>query len=157
MNEATPEELHNRYRELNDDELLVLAAESSELTPAAAAALQQELIIRKLREDEIADTRTTLQLRKAEEDEYNAAFFDRRRQISSQLITLAHVLVLSCLWFLIGIVVRWLCDSSRSATRFQTVVFLICAVPYAIWQLIVGVKKARRKILDSVLRASQRG
>jgi hypothetical protein len=49
MNEATPEELRERYRKLALEELLVLAADASQLTPGAAKALHQELKDRNLR------------------------------------------------------------------------------------------------------------
>jgi hypothetical protein len=155
MNEATLEELRERYRKLPVEELLVLAADSSQLTPAAAKALHQELKERKLSQRDVAETRARVNHWRAEEDEYKAVLFDPWRKIVGAFTELAHLLVMGCLWLLLGAVARWFFRSSDSAKRFQEVGFIACFVPYVLWRVGSAVKKVRRKkLLDNAFRSS---
>ena len=150
MKEATLEELTQRYRDLSDDQLLVLAADSSQLTPGAAAALRLELKGRNLSESEVAETRATVEHWRGEEDEYKASLFDPRRKIIGALADLAHLLVIGFLWLFIGVIARWLCHSPKSVWRFQIVVFFICFVPYVLWRVATAIKRwQRKKLLDN--------
>src|SRR5579862_6479915 len=100
MKEATPEELRERYRELPDSRLLILAAEASGLTPEAAAALHQELKNRKLNHLDIAETSASVGKWRAQESEPYAEMFNLRKQIGYGLIDLVYFLGMLCILLL---------------------------------------------------------
>lgn len=145
MKESTPEEIRKRYRELSDDQLLVLAVDSSQLTAASAAALRLELKSRKLGQTEVAETRTTLEQWRAKEPRYDATSFDPWRDLIGTWSSLLHSLLLCCLWLLLQYAARWLFHSNQSAKNFEIVVFSLCIVTYLGWRLVSWVKTVRRR------------
>lgn len=147
MKEATPEELRQRYRELSDNQLIVLAAEASELTPAAAAALEQELKSRKVTQHDRAETGAAVRQWKEGENAEYSGMFNLRKQFGYRLTDLVYFLGMICVLLLVGGIAKLFCHSPESVIRFQKVASLVLFLSYFFWRVADAMGKARRKKL----------
>lgn len=145
MKEATPQELRERYRDLSDGELLLVAADSSGLTPGAASALRSELSRRKLSNAEISETRENLKRWREEEARYQPAPVDLRTQIRGALISLIQFFAILVLWLVVHITVRKFTHSNETVERFDNAVFSVFALLYVLWRAVTALRKMRRK------------
>jgi hypothetical protein len=153
MKEATPEELRQRYQELSDDQLIVLAAEASELTPAAAVALEQELKCRKVIQHDRAETGAAVRQWRAGENAKYAGTFNLRKQFGYRLTDLVYFLGMICVLLLVGGIAKLFCHSPESVNRFQRVASLAIFLSYCLWRVAEAINKARRKkLLDNTTR-----
>jgi len=147
MKEATPEELRQRYQELSDDQLIVLAAEASELTPAGAVALEQELKSRKVTQRDRADTGAAVRQRRAEENAEYAGRFDLRKLFGYRLTDLVYFLGMIYVLLLVGGIAKLFCHSPESVNQFQKLASLAIFLSYFLWRAADAIGKARRKKL----------
>jgi hypothetical protein len=145
MNIPNSDELHQRYRSMVDDELLVVAAESASLTLVAATALKQELDRRRLTEADVKDASERLNELNAEDQEIRKALFDPRKKLAYAMRSLfLSALMLAC-WGISAFLARALFNSSQTQVKFEVGACFLFASSYTIWQAVVYPKRRQKK------------
>jgi hypothetical protein len=145
MKMPTSDEIWERYRSLSDDELLVLAAESTSLTPEADEALKQEVARRGLRQTDVEEASARLIRFKAKDTEVQRALFDFRSKLAYTLRSLILVALLVVSWWVSAFVARAFFKSPETRVKFQEVAFVLAALALTTWEVVRYVKKRRNR------------
>jgi hypothetical protein len=147
MKEAASDELRDWYRSMADDQLLVIAAESSSLTPVAASALREEKARRGLSAGDIEATRASLSEFKEKDDKLRLALFNPRSKLRDSLKFFLVSLLMLVWWGLSALVARAAFDSPQTQIRFEVAACALPAAAYLIWSLSAYLKRRRIKNL----------
>lgn len=145
MKIPTSDEIRERYRTLSDDELLVLAADSTSLTREADGALKQEVVARGLTKTDVEEASARLIRFKAKNKEVQRALFDFRSKLAYMLRSLFLVALMVIFWWVSAFVARAFFKLPETRVKFQEVAFVLGALALTTWEVVRYIKKRRNE------------